>query len=157
MKTIVFISKFNTKVAEIRSQRSNVLLLDGGDRFVGTLWFTQYKGLADSFFINRYPYDAMVSVSPFQKPVVSHRQLMRGSMNFRRGGGGGVQVNLTKMLLQRCFLILVLILFYRSQMVNFKENYHFSRFRRGPTFSGGGGGPTFSMGGPIAYSLQKPI
>ena len=50
-----------TKVAEIRSQRSNVLLLDGGDRFVGTLWFTQYRGLADSFFINRYPYDAMVS------------------------------------------------------------------------------------------------
>ena len=61
MKTIVFISKFNTKVAEIRSKRSNVLLLDGGDRFVGTLSFTQYKGLADSFFINRYPYDAMVS------------------------------------------------------------------------------------------------
>ena len=50
-------------------------------------------------------------------------------------------------------------------MVNFKENYHFSRFRRGsnifqggPTFSrgvqlfsgrGGGGGG----GGPIAYFL----
>ena len=25
-------------------------------------------------------------------------------------------------------------------MVNFKENYHFSRFQGGPTFSGGGGG-----------------
>ena len=39
-------------------------------------------------------------------------------------------------------------------MVNFKENYHFSRFWRGsniflggPTFSRGGGGPTFSRGG----------
>ena len=64
-----------TKVAEIRSQRSNVLLLDGGDRFVGTLWFTQYRGLADSFFINRYPYDAMVSVSR-PMPIVSHRQIL---------------------------------------------------------------------------------
>ena len=34
----------------------------------------------------------------------------------------------------------VLSLFYRSQMVNFKENYHFSRFQGGPTFSRGGGG-----------------
>ena len=49
-----------TKVNEIRSQRPNVLLLDGGDRFVGTLWFTQFKGIADSTFMNRFPYDAMV-------------------------------------------------------------------------------------------------
>ena len=49
------------------------------------------------------------------------------------------------------FLFLVLSLFYRSQMVKFKEIYHFSRFQRGPTFSRGG--PTFSRGGPIAYSL----
>lgn len=48
-----------TKVNEIRSQRPNVLLLDAGDRFLGTLWFTQYQGLADSFFMNRFPYDAM--------------------------------------------------------------------------------------------------
>ena len=32
---------------------------------------------------------------------------------------------------------LVLSLFYRSQMVNFKEIYHFSRFQKGPTFSRG--------------------
>ena len=38
---------------------------------------------------------------------------------------------------------LVLGLFYGSQMVNFKEKYHFSRFRRGSKFFqgwGGGGG-----------------
>ena len=35
------------------------------------------------------------------------------------------------------FFVLVLSLFYRSQMVNFKEIYHFSRFQRGPTFSRG--------------------
>ena len=65
------------------------------------------------------------------------------------GGGGGVQVNLTKKALTTFFFFFffsVLSLFFRSQMVNFKENYHFSRFQGGPTFSRGGGGP-------IAYSL----
>ena len=42
--------------------------------------------------------------------------------------------------------ILVLSLFFRSQMVNFKENYHFSRFQRGSNIFQGGG-PTFSRGG----------
>ena len=83
---------------------------------------------------------------------------MRGSRNFRRGGGGGVgggrvQVNLTKNSDNGFFVFLVLSLFYRSQMVNFKENYHFQGFRGGPIFQGGGG-PTFSRGGgPLAYSL----
>ena len=41
-------------------------------------------------------------------------------------------------------------------MVNFKENFQFSRFLRGPTFSRGGGGGSNVFpggGGPIAYSL----
>ena len=45
---------------------------------------------------------------------------------------------------------LVIGLFYRSQMVNFKENYHYSRFQY---FPGGSnffqGGPTFSRGGRV--------
>ena len=42
-------------------------------------------------------------------------------------------------------------------MVNFKENYHFSRFQRGSNIFQGG--PTFSRGGggPIAYSLETHI
>ena len=44
------------------------------------------------------------------------------------------------------FFSLVLSLFYRIQMVNFKEIYHFQGSRGGPTFSRGGG-PTFSRGG----------
>ena len=77
------------------------------------------------------------------------------------GGGGGVQVSLSKKALTTFFFFffffLVLSLFYRSQMVNFKEIYHFSSFQGGPTFSRGEGGPTFSRGGggPIAYSLYK--
>ena len=50
------------------------------------------------------------------------------------GGGGGVHVNLTKKalttLLHFFSFFLVLSLFYRIQIVNLKEKYHFSRFRR---------------------------
>ena len=46
------------------------------------------------------------------------------------------------------FFFLVLSLFYRSQMVNFKEIYHFSRFQRGSNiFQGGGGGVQLFQGG----------
>ena len=82
---------------------------------------------------------------------------MRGSRNFRPGGGGGGggqrqsdkknSDSVVCMLLVFFLFFLVLGLFHRSQMVNFKEKYHFSRFRRGskffqggPTFSGVGGG-----------------
>ena len=64
------------------------------------------------------------------------------------------------------FFFLVLSLFNRSQMVNFKEIYHFSRFQRGSNiFHGGGGGGVqllipyrnpynlwFSRGGPDPLS-----
>ena len=43
------------------------------------------------------------------------------------------------------FFFLVLSLFYRSQMVNFKENYHFSRFRRGSNFFQGGSNCLFPI------------
>ena len=54
-------------------------------------------------------------------------------------------------------IFLVLSLFYRSQLVNFKEIYRFSRLQMGSNFFQGvqffPGGPTFSRGCPIAYSL----
>ena len=70
---------------------------------------------------------------------------MRGSRNFRRGGGGGggVQVKLTDKKSSDVFFFffffffLVLSLFYRSQMVYFKENYHFHGSRGGPTYTRG--------------------
>ena len=44
-------------------------------------------------------------------------------------------------------------------MVNFKENYHFSRFPRGSNIFQGGGGSNFfrGWGVPIAYSYRKYI
>ena len=80
---------------------------------------------------------------------------MRGSRNFHQGGcpGQSDKISSDKVFFFFSFF-LVLSLFYRSQMVNFKEIYHFSWFQRGSNiFQGGGGGPTFSRGGPIAYSL----
>ena len=62
------------------------------------------------------------------------------------GGGGGGPGQSDKKKAQ-----LVLSLIYRSQMVNFKKIYHFSRFQRGSNIFQGGGG------GLIAYSLLKPI
>ncbi|EDV20502.1 5'-nucleotidase [Trichoplax sp. H2] len=48
-----------TMINQIKSQRSNVLLLDGGDQFQGTLWFYVYKGSAASYFMNKLGYSAM--------------------------------------------------------------------------------------------------
>ena len=93
---------------------------------------------------------------------------MRGSRNFRHGGGGGgggrgdggstsIWQKKTLRALYACFcffaFFLVLGLFYRSQMVNFKVKYHFSRLRRGSKFFQGGSNFFQGGGGPIAYSL----
>ena len=68
---------------------------------------------------------------------------------FVRGGGGGPGQSYKKSLTTFFFFFffLVLSLFYRSQMVNFKKIYHFLRFQRGSNifqgvqlFPGGGGG-----------------
>ncbi|XP_071505522.1 snake venom 5'-nucleotidase-like [Diadema antillarum] len=48
-----------TKINEIRRQVDNVVLLDGGDQFQGTMWFFIYKGDATSHFMNIVGYDAM--------------------------------------------------------------------------------------------------
>ena len=59
---------------------------------------------------------------------------MRGSRNFHRGGGGGGEGpgQSDKKALTTIFL--VLSLFYRRQMVNFKEIYRFSRLQMGSNF-----------------------
>ncbi|XP_040284657.1 5'-nucleotidase [Bufo bufo] len=48
-----------TKIKEIRASHKNVLLLDGGDQFQGTIWFNVYKGEEASYFMNHLKYDAM--------------------------------------------------------------------------------------------------
>ncbi|KAL4649026.1 5'-nucleotidase isoform X1 [Arapaima gigas] len=48
-----------TKIQEIRSKEPNVLLMDAGDQFQGTVWFNFFKGKEAAHFMNRLGYDAM--------------------------------------------------------------------------------------------------
>lgn len=49
-----------TKVSEVRGKEKNVLFLDAGDQFQGTVWFNYYKGAEAAYFMNKLGYDAMV-------------------------------------------------------------------------------------------------
>lgn len=51
-----------TKVSEIRGKEKNVLFLDAGDQFQGTVWFNYYKGAEAAHFMNKLGYDAMVNM-----------------------------------------------------------------------------------------------
>ena len=48
-------------INDIREAESNVVVLDAGDIFAGTLWFTLYRGRASAYFMNLLGYDAQVS------------------------------------------------------------------------------------------------
>ncbi|MEJ1285627.1 5' nucleotidase ecto [Cricetulus griseus] len=53
------VARLYTKVQQIRREEPNVLLLDAGDQYQGTIWFTVYKGLEVAHFMNTLRYDAM--------------------------------------------------------------------------------------------------
>lgn len=53
------LSRRKTLIDKARSENSDLLLLDAGDVFQGTLYFNQYGGLADLEFYNALKYDAM--------------------------------------------------------------------------------------------------
>nr|XP_046228876.1 snake venom 5'-nucleotidase-like [Scatophagus argus] len=53
------VSRRATMIKRIRSSESNVLLLDAGDQFQGTVWFNYYKGAEAAHFMNKLGYDAM--------------------------------------------------------------------------------------------------
>lgn len=52
-----------TKVSEIRKKEENVLFLDAGDQFQGTVWFNYYKGAEAAHFMNKLGYDVMVNTN----------------------------------------------------------------------------------------------
>jgi 5'-nucleotidase len=53
------VSRRKTLLDAIRAEGGNQLLLDAGDVFQGTLYFNQYRGLADLEFYNAMGYQAM--------------------------------------------------------------------------------------------------
>lgn len=48
-----------TAVREARARSDNSILVDGGDQFQGTLFYTYYKGKVAAEFMNKLGYDAM--------------------------------------------------------------------------------------------------
>ncbi|XP_007507929.2 5'-nucleotidase [Monodelphis domestica] len=58
-KCVGGVARLHTKIREIRGAESNVLLLDAGDQYQGTVWFTVYKGAEVAHFMNALGYDAM--------------------------------------------------------------------------------------------------
>ena len=88
-----------------------------------------------------------------QQPItifvrINMTHFMRGSRNFRQGGGGPGQSD--KKQLRRFFLF-----FFSPQLIlekskgQFQRNLSFSRFQKGSQIFQGGGGPTLSRGGPL--------
>lgn len=53
-------ARLETVIQERRAASPNTLLLDGGDQFQGSLFYTYYKGKAAAEFMNTLGYDAMV-------------------------------------------------------------------------------------------------
>lgn len=47
-------------IKDIRRRNRNVLLLDAGDQYQGTLWFNAYKGNLTKYFVDYLQYNAMV-------------------------------------------------------------------------------------------------
>ena len=74
-------------------------------------------------------YDNITFFSVYQR--LASMVQMRGSRNFHQRGGGGPGQSDKKALTT---IFLVLSLFYRSQMVNSKEIYRFSRLQMGSNF-----------------------
>lgn len=48
-----------SKVKEMRANHSNVVLVDAGDQFQGTIWFYAYASNITSYFMNKLGYDIM--------------------------------------------------------------------------------------------------
>ena len=53
------VSRRKTLIDAIRDQGGNQMLIDAGDIFQGTLWFTQYQGMADLEFYHAMGYEAL--------------------------------------------------------------------------------------------------
>lgn len=52
-------ARLATAIAEARERAGSSILVDGGDQFQGTLFYTYYKGKAAAEMMNRLGYDAM--------------------------------------------------------------------------------------------------
>lgn len=59
VECVAGVARRATAVRRVRESEGNVLLLDAGDQFQGTVWFNYYKGAEAAHFMNELRYDAM--------------------------------------------------------------------------------------------------
>ncbi|MGB3245334.1 MAG: bifunctional metallophosphatase/5'-nucleotidase [Sulfitobacter sp.] len=52
-------ARLTSAIADARSRTNNAILVDGGDQFQGTLFYTYYKGMLAAEMMNKMGYDAM--------------------------------------------------------------------------------------------------
>ncbi len=52
-------ARLATAIADARARTNNAILVDGGDQFQGSLFYTYYKGKMAAEFMNKLGYDAM--------------------------------------------------------------------------------------------------
>ncbi len=53
------VARRQTVISQVRGEQDNVVLVDAGDQFQGTLFYNQYKGAEAQEMMNRLGYDAM--------------------------------------------------------------------------------------------------
>ena len=99
--------------------------------------------------ITRKCHNHQSQTNPWHREDVTQNKRVRIQEFLSWGGGGGPGQSDKKSSdnVFFFFFFLVLSFFYSSQMVNFKEIYHVSRFQRGSNVFQGG--PTFSRGGGV--------
>lgn len=95
------VARLHTKVQQIRRAEPHVLLLDAGDQYQGTIWFTVYKGAEVVHFMNALGYDAMVSRQRARAPPepragvpTERRRRGREADGLARGGTSGTESDL---------------------------------------------------------------
>ena len=143
---------------EIREARTIVVLFSRLNTLIGELKLALSRSMY--FYVN-FQIQAVAMQKPSPRTIPAERL---GNMlleikdklpqtPIQEFSSGGVQVSPTKKSSDVFFFFLVLSLFYRSQLVNFKDIYHFSRFQRGSNIFQGGSNFFQGGGGPIAYSL----
>ena len=71
------VARRRTVVTALRSGHENAILLDAGDQFQGTPWFSFYEGAEAAHFMNRLGYDVMVRMGMVRMGMV--RMGMRAS------------------------------------------------------------------------------
>lgn len=59
LECVAGVARRATAVRRVRESEENVLLLDAGDQFQGTVWFNYYKGAEAAHYMNELRYDAM--------------------------------------------------------------------------------------------------